>query len=472
MPEILGYVNAANVKANPTLDWGSVITDVQDTIVKQEQQRQATRDKMAKEYADLNKELNKISLGRTQDVNGFLTNSVYKAKEVLAEADKLYKSGKINSKQYNLMKQNISSGFNEFDALGKNISKIQEEYAKLAEQNNNSFLADFNMGQLGNSLDLKNKVPYVDPATGYMYVAPLDANGMPDLNKLDSASWMIAQADMPAKVNLPAEVDKYTKDLGKYEYIPKEAPAGGIWTIDNIKENPEFDTWLKNTANGIAFNDLRMASVLGDNTGGPYKATSDPNAKGEFDIVIKKDLSTGTNVPVLTDAQKKAALDVVKNQILSRVNQTLKQQEGTYRPRSGGGGGNNSYNPPKGQYSSGIEIPANGKGAFVPMSGVNVKIGPKLENIPTWGIDSNGKLFVDVVTGTKKDSYALGDGSIVGETESKRYSENNLEFKKRLKYLINPNTGKRVSSLAEAKSVFGSTQSNKSKTSSDPLGIL
>jgi hypothetical protein len=397
MAEFLGYVNPANVKANPTLDWGSVITDVQDTIIQQEQQRQAARDKQSKENADLNKELNKISLSRSQDVNGFLTNSVYKAKEINNDAYKLYTSGKINGKQYNIIKQNISTGFSEFDALGKSVAKIQEEYAKLSEEGKTSFLADYNMGQLGNSLDLKNKIPYVDPATGLMYVAPMDANGKADMSKLDSPRWMLSQADMPLKFDYLAEADKRSKDIGKYEYILKNPPAGGIWTIDNIQSKPEFKKFLDETAASIASNPTKQASILGDRAGSSYTLTSDPNAKDKDSIVVKKDLSTGVNTPVLTEEQVKESENIVKNAILAKINQTLKQQEGTWHgfaPSSGGGKPKDMSKVPFIGEPSYINTKDRTIGKVVPVSGVTIKRAPGVvEQVNRVGI-SNGKLFV------------------------------------------------------------------------------
>ena len=104
------------------------------------------------------------------------------------------------------------------------------------------------------------------------------------------------------------------------------------------------------------------------------------------------------------------------------------------------------------------------------MSGVNVKIGPSTENLPNWGIDPNGKLFVDVSTLVQDANEA--DGVKVSKT--KRYSENNVEFKKRLKYLINPNTNANISTLSEARSLFEnigvggvSPSSNKAISQSD-----
>ena len=53
MAEYLGYVNPAETKANPTLDWSSVINDVRDTLVQQEANREANRQKAKQETNEL-----------------------------------------------------------------------------------------------------------------------------------------------------------------------------------------------------------------------------------------------------------------------------------------------------------------------------------------------------------------------------------------------------------------------------------
>ena len=474
MAEYLGYVSPADAKANPTLDWGSVINDVRDTLVKQEQTREATRQKAAKETSDLYNELGKISAGQSQSVNEFMTDASYQAKDLLNNAYKLYTSGKIKGNEYNSIKSNMSNMFSDINASAKGLQDDYNKYVELSQKGDLSLISDYNQQQKGKAFDLSNKKLYIDPTSGKGYLATVK-DGVVDKENLIDPAWLKTnQSYFTPKIDVPKEVSRFTKDLGKFEQILTKPPAGGIWTIEDASKRPEFGAWLEASANAVASDPVRMTSILGDYMG-KYTLTDDVKNTDKNKILMQRNLSTGMNTPVLTAEQEKEAKNAIKNAILLQVNSTLKQQENTYRPPSGGSGGSGGdgqYNPPKGQFAYKVEIPANGKGAFIPMSGVNVKIGPKLENIPTWGIDSKGKLFVDVVTGTKKDSYSIGDGSIVGETESKRYSENNLEFKKRLKYLINPNTGKRISNLAEAKSIFGGTNTNQSKTNNDPLGIL
>ena len=124
MAEYLGYVNPAETKANPTLDWSTVINDVRDTLVQQEATREATRQKAKQETNDLYNSLNKISAGQNQGLNGFITNASYQSKNLLGEAYKLYTSGKISGKDYTEIQSNMKGSFNDINDVIKTLTFI------------------------------------------------------------------------------------------------------------------------------------------------------------------------------------------------------------------------------------------------------------------------------------------------------------------------------------------------------------
>jgi hypothetical protein len=469
MAEYLGYVNPAETKANPTLDWSTVINDVRDTLVQQEATREAKREQERKDTNELYNSINKISLGQNQGLNGFITNAVYQSKPMILEAEKLRKSNKISGKQFAEIKQNMKQSFTDINDVVKTLQSDYEKYMDLLGKGQTSIIDEYNQKQKGEALDLSNKEFYVDPLTGRGYIGTLK-DGKIDQSSLQPPAWIKTNGStFIGKVDIPKEIAPYTKDLGKFQEILSKPPAGGIWTIEDASKRPGFGDWLENTATIIASNPYKMTTILGQV--GNYNLVDDPKQASKDKILMQKDSSTGMNTPVLTKEQEEAAKNVIKENILQQVNSTLKQEENTYRPPAprGGGDDDNKNKPGKNQFASGIEVLPNNKGAYIPMSGVNIRIGPKTENIPTWGVDSNGKLFVDVVTGTGEDVYSIGGepGAITGKTVSKRYSENNIEFKKRINYLINPNTGNRISSLAEAKSLFNNPSSQSAKKYTD-----
>ncbi len=457
MAEYLGYVNPAETKANPTLDWSTVINDVRDTLVEQEASREAKRQKAKQETNDLYNSLNKISAGQNQGLNGFITNASYQSKNLLGEAYKLYTSGKISGKEYTEIQNNMKGSFNDINDVVKTLQSDYEKYMELSSKGQTSIIDDYNQKQKGEALDLSNKEFYVDPLTGRGYIGKI-VNGKINQSSLQPPAWIKTNGStFVGKVDIPKEIAPFTKDLGKFEYVLQKPPAGGIWTTDNIAEKPEFKKFLDDAASSIASNPYKMATILGQV--GDYNLVDDPKQASKDNILMQRDSSTGMNKPMLTAEQEEEAKNTIKNAILSQVNKTIRQEENTYRaPVRGGGGGSDKPDDPK--FFAGQPTTDAKGNVLIPMSGVNVKTGNVNENITNWGKAGNsGKLFIEY---TAADAFGLS-------TKPTRVYEGNPEFNRRVSYLVNPSTGSRISGVAEAKqyanSVGGSKQNSVQKGS-------
>jgi hypothetical protein len=460
MPEYSGYINPAEAKANPTLDWGSVINDVQSTLAKQEQQREANRQNATKEANDLYSQLSKVSTGQSQTENEFITNAAYQAKKNLAEVDKLYRSGKIKANEYANIRGNMSKMFTDINDSVKGLQDDYKKYIELSQSGNLSAIADFNQNQKGKAFDLSNKKLYIDPMSGKGYLATvIDSKGNIDKNNLIDPSWLKTnQSYYTPKVDVLGEVSKYTKDLGKFEQILQHPPVGGIWTVDNVAEKPEFNKWLNDVANAVASDPVKMASILADYSGS-HTLTSDPKNTEADKIVMQRSLSTGLNTPALTAEQEKLAKDAVKNAILVQVDKTMKQQENTYHAPVGRA----PSAPKEPKFFAGAPTVDPKGNVVIPMSGVNVKSGNLTENVTNWGkVGNSGKLFIDYI--------GAGEFGLTGKPI--RVYEGNPEFNRRAAYLVNPSTGQRISSIQEAKQYANSLGGTQQKTSTVQKGAV
>lgn len=454
MAEYLGYVNPAETKANPTLDWSTVINDVRDTLASQEATREATRQKAKQETNDLYNSLNKISSGQNQGLNGFITNASYQSKNLLGEAYKLYTSGKIKGKEYTEIQNNMKASFNDINDVVKTMQTDYEKYMDLLSKGQTSIIDEYNQKQKGEFLDLSNKEFYIDPLTGRGYIGKI-VDGKIDQSSLQPPAWIKNNGStFVGKVDIPKEIAPYTKDLGKFQEIISKPPAGGIWTIEDASKRPGFGDWLEKTATIIASNPYKMTTILGQV--GDYNLVDDPKQSSKDKILMQKDSSTGMNTPMLTKEQEEAAKNVIKENILQQVNSTLKQEENTYRAPVRGGGGSSQPKEPK--FFAGQPTTDAKGNVLIPMSGVNVKTGNANENITNWGKAGNsGKLFIEY---TSADAFGLS-------TKPVRVYEGNPEFNRRVSYLVNPSTGSRINNVAEAKQYANSVSGSTSKSTID-----
>jgi hypothetical protein len=459
MAEYLGYVNPAETKANPTLDWSTVINDVRDTLVKQETTREANRQKAKQETNDLYNSLNKISAGQNQGLNGFITNASYQSKNLLGEAYKLYTSGKIKGKEYTEIQNNMKASFNDINDVVKTLQSDYEKYMDLSSKGQTSIIDDYNQKQKGEALDLSNKEFYVDPLTGRGYIGKI-VNGKIDQSSLQPPAWIKTNGStFVGKVDIPKEIAPFTKDLGKFEYVLQKPPAGGIWTTDNISEKPEFKKFLDDAASSIASNPYKMATILGQV--GDYNLVDDPKQASKDNILMQRDSSTGMNKPMLTAEQEEEAKNTIKNAILSQVNKTVKQQEATWHgfaPRSGGD--EKPKDPNKTTFigePSFINKGSKTIGKVVPISGVTIKRAPGVvEQVNRVGI-SNGKLFVTYTA--YNGTVGMTDDEIRSSYKDKKtytiYEDKNRNgINERLRFL-----GDGFSDIASAKSSLGPVES-------------
>lgn len=424
MAEYLGYVNPAETKANPTLDWSTVINDVRDTLAEQEAGREATRQKAKQETNELYNSLNKISAGQNQGLNGFITNASYQSKNLLGEAYKLYTSGKISGKDYTEIQNNMKGSFTDINDVVKTLQSDYEKYMDLSSKGQTSIIDDYNQKQKGEALDLSNKEFYVDPLTGRGYIGKI-VNGKIDQSSLQPPAWIKTNGStFVGKVDIPKEIAPYTKDLGKFEYILQKPPAGGIWTTDNIAEKPEFKKFLDDAASAIVSNPYKMATILGQV--GDYNLVDDPKQVSKENILMQRDSSTGLNKPMLTAEQEEEAKNTVKNAILSQVNKTIRQEENTYRAPVRGGGGSDKPEDPNKTVFVGEPSFLNRKrdgvtiGKVVPISGVTIKRAPGVvEQVNRVGI-RDGKLFM---------TYTIYNGAI-GMSDDEAGSKSSYKDKK------------------------------------------
>ena len=79
------YQNPSEIGAAPTLDWGTVINDVNKTLQSQEQQRYENREFDKKITNDILTKVNEVVLTSDPNLNALVTNMSYDAKRNIFE---------------------------------------------------------------------------------------------------------------------------------------------------------------------------------------------------------------------------------------------------------------------------------------------------------------------------------------------------------------------------------------------------
>ena len=374
MPEYRGIVNPAEVKATPVFDWGTVIQDVQKSLVDSESARQANRDKLAKDTNDTLTAISKVTLGKDEAINTKLTEATYEFKNAVGNYAKLVREGKASQKDFNMFNQNAMDTFKQIDAVGKNAKAAYDTYISENNAGNLSAASDYMAKTLGLAASLKDKNIIMDPKSGRGFIAGKDPNDIIEVNWLNNQRNLLIP-----KVQLDKELDAQADKIAEFTKVGRVG-AGGIWTIDDATARKDFDLFENNVANGLTSNPLSALSVLtdyGDIKGQRYTPTINAEEAKKYPSKIFIQLNaSGNPEPILTKEQDAAAKETAKRYLRERVKYATKQTENTWRgwapDRSGDKPAEKIPTISDVQLSSSLKDPATKK--FIPTQRFNMSV--------------------------------------------------------------------------------------------------
>ena len=481
MPEYSGYVDRSTVGATPTLDWNTVTTNVRDTLLKQEADREATRQKLAKDTQNTLNDLSQINAGQSQTGTEYITRASYQAKDLTNELYKQYTSGLMSKEQYNIAKQNISNTFTNVNNVMKGMQADYAKYMDLSQKGELSAYSDYMQGVKGSMVNLSDKTLYFEPTTGNGYIATLDKDKKVDKNTLMDSSWLNnTQNFFDPKVKTEEEVGKYTSKMKEFTKMLSGIAHPGVWTINDVRQRPEYTKLTSDISNAVMSTPLRTASVLTDFvTDKQYSFTRDEKeaSKDPNKILLKPD-ANGRFIPILNKDQelvaRKAVQRVIDSQLGVKEEQVQDQWHGwapkepaapkekkvTEEPILSQPTFINKTSPTGKKYTSGTAIG---------VENVKIKKAEGVEEvINTFGVD-NGKLFLKYTkfsgkegirdpntglfsTGTSKQKFTLGEDKQAAEISGK------------LALIPNPYTGEGFKSIKEAKDYIERETSNATPT--------
>jgi hypothetical protein len=291
-----------------------------------------------------------------------------------------------------------------------------------------------------------------------------------------------------SKIDVLAETNRYAKQFEPFIQVVR---SGKIETRQQIENYPGFKDLVNNITEAIAKNDKGYASILTD-TDGTYTITGDSQSSGK-NIGLKNN-GAGEMIPIIDDAMKARAREIVKEYIIAQtgIKETGTEVFAPQAPR-GGEGKPPKYGEPK---SSPVKkLTRNGKldGVAIGVSGVVMDIGKGIqERVDAVSYDK-GKVQIKVtkISGTETDEITTGESGREGSVkvgEGKKDVKTNVYYKLEgrdepsMENLITsvpyPGTGRNFANLAEAKAYlvdqYNRQKNNKGKSkskTSDPLNL-
>jgi hypothetical protein len=328
------YQNPSEIGAAPTLDWGTVIRDVNQTLQNQEQQRYENRELDKKITNDILTKANEVSLTSDPNLNALVTNMSYDTKRNIFELQKKLESGQISRSDFNIANQNTSASIAQLNQFTKTYGADYDQYVKDVSEGKTSAYADFMQKWKGGFQNFKYKKLVHNPTDGRLYVAELDDRG----NVKEGPLGMVPMSMLTEvknfndkKIDVLAETNRYAK---QFEPFVELVRSGGVETRQQIENYPGFNDLVNNITEAIAKNEKGYASILTD-TDGTYSITGDSTSSGK-NIGLKNN-GAGEMIPIIDDAMRTRARDIVKEYIIAQtgVKETGTEVFAPQRPTGG-----------------------------------------------------------------------------------------------------------------------------------------
>lgn len=469
------YQNPSEIGAAPTLDWGTVINNVNETLQKQEQQRFDNREADKKITNDILTKVNELNLTSDPTANALITNMAYEAKNNLLELSKKLKKGEISRSDFNILSQNTSASIAQLNQFSKTYGADYDNYVKAVNEGKTSAYADFMQKWKGGFQNFKYKKLIHNPTDGRLYVAELDENGNVkggDLGLVPMSMLTEVKNFNDTKVDVLAETNRYASQFKPFIELVRR---GGVETREKIENYPGFSDLVNNVTEAIAKNEKGYASILTD-TDGTYKITGDQTSNDTTKSIGLKNNGAGEMIPVITDSMKNRAREIVKEYIIAQtgIKETGTEVFAQQAPREVKEEKEKPAKAPYGQITAVQETvygpKKNGKrtvksrtttGVAQDVGYIKVDAGPGVTDVIRSIGYRNGRLVVSgyQVKGKEKEEGTGADkGDTSTEVKKTLFEYDDIKSAATLssyvQLITNPVTGEKFNSIEEAKAFY------------------
>lgn len=309
MAEYYGY---AERQRDDYIDWAKVGADVTKKLDDEKNRRETEKAKLDEAQRKSMNVFNTPNIGDNKTLNEVYLNNAEQAKQQQLIWHKELTSGRMSPAEYSRLTQNLLDDNKMFTGV---VNKAQEAFARTKERIDKGIASEIEVAQMKKIqefTDFNNTVFRVDPKSGKMVVAKKNPDGTVSDNPNDVLSIQGIFSNLGVTVDkfmLEEEVNKDVKFLAKkYQQV---IGKGRIQTLDDLRQNPEFQKAIDDAVQAKLVNPNDTASILTQY--GNYEISSDVKDKGKEGVIF---VDYSKNIPeaVLTPAQEEEAAKIVKSQ--------------------------------------------------------------------------------------------------------------------------------------------------------------
>ena len=312
MPTGYGYVRDSEPLA---VDWAAVSKKFTDQLKSQEDERLATKKEILDNRADFQKTLLDRPVGQNTALNNIMSGFANQLSEYSLSNLNQYKGKNKNLQEYNAWENNARSGTELlFDAV-ESFNKNFDGYAQRAQDGSASQIEVF-MHELTQDFTDFGKVSVdVDQKTGEVIISELGEDGKPTGKTLDVSQLGYFSRFTRDKYDINGAIGAVAQNLGTKFLKDSEGRSlqyqGQLY--DEIVNNEELMKGLDTEISALIDEGFELESVLADSMN--YKIVTDKTDE-ENKLFFNQD----TNQFEITESQKQAAFDHVKQKLMNALN--------------------------------------------------------------------------------------------------------------------------------------------------------
>ena len=312
MPTGYGYVRDSEPLA---VDWAAVSKKFTDQLKSQEEERLATKKEILDNRADFQKTLLDRPVGQNTALNNIMSGFANQLSEYSLSNLNQYKGKNKNLQEYNAWENNARSGTELlFDAV-ESFNKNFDNYAQRAQDGSASQIEVF-MHELTQDFTDFGKVSVdVDQKTGEVIISELGEDGKPTGKTLDVSQLGYFSRFTRDKYDINGAVGAVAENLGNKFLQDSEGRSlkyqGQLY--DEIVSNEELMKGLDTEISALIDEGFELESVLADSMN--YQIVTNKTDE-ENKLFFNQD----TNQFEITETQKQAAFDHVKQKLMNALN--------------------------------------------------------------------------------------------------------------------------------------------------------
>jgi hypothetical protein len=309
MVEYYGYAERQN---DDYIDWAKVSADVTKKLDDEKDRRVNKKAELDEAQRQAMNVFETPNIGDNKTLNEVYLNNAEQAKQQQLIWHKELTSGRMTPAEYSRLTQNLLDDNKVFTGV---VNQAQDAFTRTKERIDKGIASEIEIAQMEKIqefTDLNNTAFRVDPKSGKMIVVKKNPDGTISDNPNDILSIQKIFSNLGVTIDrfmLEEEVNKDVKFLAK-EY-QKVIGTGRIQTLDDLRQNPEFQKAIDDAVKAKLVSPNNTASILAEF--GQYKISSDVRDQGKEGIIF---VDYSKNIPeaVLTTSQKEEAAKIVRSQ--------------------------------------------------------------------------------------------------------------------------------------------------------------